>query len=124
MWIFAFVVLFIIIIGIIFIKGIDEIKKEELKEGKTETKDREEIIIQEENTLSTILKIIAIITVVIGFIFGLVVGVNNDYDSESGFLIIWLIFGGSALGIYALAEIIQILHDIRRKLYQNNKNQK
>lgn len=121
MWIFAFVVLFIIIIGIIFIKGIDEIKKEELKEGKTETKDREEIIIQEENTLSTILKIIAIITVVIGFIFGLVVGANNDYDSESGFLIIWLIFGGSALGIYALAEIIQILHDIRRKLYQNDK---
>lgn len=124
MWVFAFVVLFIIIIGIIFIKGIDEIKKEELKEGKTETKDREEIITQEENTLSTILKIIAIITVVIGFIFGLVVGANSDYDSESGFLIIWLIFGGSALGIYALAEIIQILHDIRRKLYQNNKNQK
>ena len=124
MWIFAFVGLFIIIIGIIFIKGNGEIKKEELKEGKTETKDREEIIIQEENTLSTILKIIAIITVVIGFIFGLVVGVNNDYDSESSFLIIWLIFGGSALGIYALAEIIQILHDIRRKLYQNNKNQK
>ena len=121
MWIFAFVVLFIIIIGIIFIKGIDEIKKEELKEGKTETKDREEIITQEKNTLSTILKIIAIITVVIGFIFGLVVGANSDYDSESGFLIIWLIFGGSALGIYALAEIIQILHDIRRKLYQNDK---
>lgn len=121
MWIFAFVVLFIIIIGIIFIKGNDEIKKEELKEGKTETKDREEIIAQENNTLSTILKIIAIITVVIGIIFGLVVGANNDYDSESSFLIIWLIFGGSALGIYALAEIIQILHDIRRKLYQNDK---
>lgn len=124
MWVFAFVVLFIIIIGIIFIKGNDEIKKEELKEGKTETKDREEIITQEKNTLSTILKIIAIITVVIGFILGLVVGANSDYDSESSFLIIWLIFGGSALGIYALAEIIQILHDIRRKLYQNNKNQK
>ena len=89
-----------------------------------ETKDREEIITQEKNTLSTILKIIAIITVAIGFIFGLVVGANSDYDSESSFLITWLIFGGSALGIYALAEIIQILHDIRRKLYQNNKNQK
>lgn len=86
-----------------------------------ETKDREEIIAQEKNTLSTVLEIITIITVVIGFIFGLVVGVNNNYDSESGFLIIWLIFGGSALGIYALAEIIQILHDIRRKLYQNDK---
>lgn len=121
MWIFAFVGLFIIIIGIIFIKGNGEIKKEEIKQGKIETKDRVEIIAQEKNTLSTVLEIITIITVVIGFIFGLVVGVNNNYDSESGFLIIWLIFGGSALGIYALAEIIQILHDIRRKLYQNDK---
>ena len=53
--------------------------------------------------------------------FGIALIVTNGFPSA---FIIWLIFGGSALGIYALAEIIQILHDIRRKLYQNNKNQK
>lgn len=121
MWIFAFVGLFIIIIGIIFIKGNGEIKKEEIKQGKIETKDRVEIIVQTTNTLSAVLKILTLTTIVIGFMFGIALIVTNGFPSA---FIIWLIFGGSALGIYALAEIIQILHDIRRKLYQNNKNQK
>ena len=34
---------------------------------------------------------------------------------------IWLTYGGISLGIFALAEIIQILHDIRFKIWNSKK---
>lgn len=88
---------------------------------------RLENIIKEKNTISSILKIIAWIIIFIGFILGFIIGKNSYDEIEFITLItIWLIYGGISLGIFALAEIIQILHDIRFKMWykKNNKYDK
>ena len=59
------------------------------------------------NFIADILKVLAGINLIIGFIYG--VRIELEYLVNAG-----LVF----VGIYALAEIIQILHDIREKLYQ------
>lgn len=71
---------------------------------------RLEKIMQEKNTISSILMIIARVLIVLGFILG-----KNEYDDIefNSLMTIWLTYDGISLGIFALAEIIQILHDIR-----------
>ena len=94
-----------------------------LKEYNTENLDmRLEKIMQEKNTISSILKVIAWIIIVLGFILGFILG-QNEYDEIefSSLMTIWLTYGGISLGIFALAEIIQILHDIGLK-YGKGKN--
>ena len=77
---------------------------------------------KEKNTISSILKVIAWIIIVLGFILGFILG-QNEYDEIefSSLMTIWLTYGGVSLGIFALAEIIQILHDIRFKIWNNKK---
>lgn len=83
---------------------------------------RLEKIMQEKNTISSILKIIAWVLIVLGFILGFILGKNEYDDIEfSSLMTIWLTYGGISLGIFALAEIIQILHDIRFKIWNSKK---
>ena len=83
---------------------------------------RLEKIMQEKNTISSILKVIAWIIIVLGFILGFILG-QNEYDEIefSSLMTIWLTYDGVSLGIFALAEIIQILHDIRFKIWNSKK---
>ena len=77
---------------------------------------------QEKNTISSILKIIAWVLIVLGFILGFILGKNEYDDIEfSSLMTIWLTYGGISLGIFALAEIIQILHDIRFSIWDSKK---
>ena len=77
---------------------------------------------QEKNTISSILKIIAWVLIVLGFILGFILGKNEYDDIEfSSLMTIWLTYGGISLGILALAEIIQILHDIRFSIWDSKK---
>lgn len=83
---------------------------------------RLEKIMQEKNTISSILKVIAWIIIVLGFILGFILGQNKYDEIEfSSLITIWLTYGGISLGIFALAEIIQILHDIRFKIWNSKK---
>ena len=94
-----------------------------LKEYNTENLDiRLEKIMQEKNTISSILKVIAWIIIVLGFILGFILG-QNEYDEIefSSLMTIWLTYGAISLGIFALAEIIQILHDIRFKIWKGKR---
>ena len=94
-----------------------------LKEYNTENLDmRLEKIMQEKNTISSILKVIAWIIIVLGFILGFILG-QNEYDEIefSSLMTIWLTYDGVSLGIFALAEIIQILHDIRFSIWDSKK---
>lgn len=74
--------------------------------------------IQLPDFIAKTLKVIAWIILVLGFIMGFILG-KDEFDSISivPLLTIWGIFAGAFLGIYALGEIIQILHDIRSRLY-------
>lgn len=94
-----------------------------LTEYNTENIDmRLEQIMQEKNTISSVLKVIAWVLIVLGFILGFTLGKNEYDDIEFGSLITtWLTYGGLSLGIFALAEIIQILHDIRFKVWKEKK---
>lgn len=71
------------------------------------------------NKISSIIKALCWTTIVIGFIYGIINYILNE-DALQMFTT-WLIYGGCTLGGFALAEIIQILHDIRNKLYSNKK---
>ena len=76
-----------------------------------------------ENTISAILKIIAWIVIIIGFIIGIVYGSADSYEFDGlKMFATWLIFGGGALGCFALAEIIQLLQDIKDRLTTKNDN--
>ena len=94
-----------------------------LKEYNTENLNmRLEKIMQEKNTISSILKVIAWIIIVLGFILGFILGQNKYDEIEfSSLITIWLTYGGISLGIFALAEIIQILNDIRFKIWNSKK---
>lgn len=83
---------------------------------------RLENIMKEKNTISSILKVIAWIIIVLGFILGFILE-QNEYDEIefSSLMTIWLTYGGVSLGIFALAEIIQILHDIRFSIWDSKK---
>ena len=105
------------------LKDTIEIMYNNLKEYNTENLDmRLEKIMQEKNTISSILKIIAWVLIVLGFILGFILGKNEYDDIEfSSLMTIWLTYGGISLGIFALAEIIQILHDIRFSIWDSKK---
>lgn len=81
-------------------------------------KDKLEIIKKEKNTISSVLIVIAWIILILGFIMGFIISVD-EYDELSFPIMIevWGICGISFLFIYSIGEIIQILHDIRKKIY-------
>lgn len=80
---------------------------------------RLENMMKEQNTLSSILKTISYIGIVLIFIMSFFLGKNTYGDLDILLLLeVWITHGGIFLGIYALSEIIQILHDIRFKLWR------
>lgn len=70
---------------------------------------KKQAINADKNIVSIIFKALAIAALVIGFVMA------ADMQEDS----IWLVFILGALGIYAVAEIIQILHDIRQGIWNH-----
>lgn len=87
---------------------------EELRKEKQNIKDN-----SNNNGVSSLIKVLCWVLIVLGFI----VGILNTMQTENPLTLIntWAIYSGSALGGFALAEIIQILHDIRNRLYKMKK---
>lgn len=72
---------------------------------------------KEDNTIASIIKVIAWIELVLGLIIGILGGKNSYGDIDFNIVITnWLLYGGLFIGVYSLGEIIQILHDIRKEL--------
>lgn len=71
------------------------------------------------NTISSIIKVICWLTIIIGFIIGISLYAINEDALEM--ITSWFIYFGCSIGGFAIAEIIQILHDIRNKLYSDKK---
>lgn len=71
------------------------------------------------NIISSIIKVICWLTIIIGFIIGISLYAINEDALEM--ITSWFIYFGCSIGGFAIAEIIQILHDIRNKLYSDKK---
>lgn len=102
---------------------IGEEKEQYMKEyEKEQLRQRDERISQIYNAIANILKFIGWIVILVGFIGGIILGRNiyeyGHYEfNYVAMLITWLSCGISAILFFALGEIIQILHDIRLKVY-------
>lgn len=74
---------------------------------------------KENNAIAVVIKVIACIILVLGFILGFLRGeeVVEGYFFRAA-ITVWITYSGIFLGLYALAEIIQILHDIRYKVWK------
>lgn len=78
-----------------------------------------ETIKKENNTISLVLKVIAWIILILGFIMGFILGVDEYDDLYFPLMLeIWCLYGVEFLVTYSFAEIIQILHDIRLKVWK------
>lgn len=78
---------------------------------------RFENMLRDNNLLSSLLCVIAWLTIALGFIFGIVMGGETE---EFDFIIAlkyWAIADISAIFIFSLSEIIRILHEIRYKIW-------
>ena len=75
-----------------------------------------------DNGTSNILSFVAFTILAIGVVLGFVLGRkdNNSLDIAKMVTIIG-VSAFSCLMLYALSEIIQVLHDIRRKMYEKDK---
>ena len=71
------------------------------------------------NVISSIIKGLCWTMIVTGYIIGIINYTINEDALQM--ITTWLIYDGCTLGGFALAEIIQILHDIRNKMYSNIK---
>ncbi|MDD4376226.1 MAG: hypothetical protein PHR25_05530 [Clostridia bacterium] len=103
-----------------FYEDLESTKNKEEKEYLKEVEKRKNSSIKEEkNIISNILKIIGWCILIIGFILGFVNG-KDEYDELSlvSMIIVWCTYGLYSTGSFALAEIIQILHDIRMKIWK------
>lgn len=79
---------------------------------------RFENMLRDNNLLSSLLCVIAWLTIALGFIFGIVMGGNETEQFD--FIIAlkyWAIADISAIFIFSLSEIIRILHEIRYKIW-------
>lgn len=77
------------------------------------------------NTIADILRILSIMVIILGIL--VVVGQFDNLEDVSNKELIDVVitistFGGIAFSGFILAEIIQILHDIRYKLYLSKKD--
>ena len=82
----------------------------ELEEKNIKKDNKDYPINKEKNGLATFLKIVAYIELIVGFILS---ADNNE-------LYVFLIYLGIFISILVFCEILQILHDIRKQLYQIN----
>lgn len=78
---------------------------------------RFENMLRDYNLLSSLLYIIAWLTIALGFIFGIVMG--GEYEDFNLIISLkyWAITAICAIIIFSLSEIIKILHDIRYKIW-------
>ncbi len=76
---------------------------------------------KENNSIATTFKVLGWISVIIFFIVGIPYSINaEDLIEASGTAALFTMWGiglGTLLSCLAFAELIQILHDIRKKLY-------
>lgn len=87
---------------------------EKLRKEKQNIKDN-----SNNNGISSLIKILSWLIVMCGFIIGII---NYGFNENVGqMLTTWLTYGVCSIGGFALAEIIQILHDIRNRLYKMTK---
>ena len=75
--------------------------------------DTKENNISKKNTISVIFRILGWLMIILGFIIG------NIYYYDGDNLYIFITFGGFALGCFSIAEIIQLLQDIRDRITPN-----
>ena len=73
-------------------------------------------IYKRDNTLARIIDVVSWIILAIGVVLGIIMG--SEYDNFGVTIIVWVSDGLFALSLFALAEIITILQDIRRKLFE------
>lgn len=84
--------------------------------------ERLEKIIQRKNSIAVILNVIAYLLLALGFILGIIFAENPYNDSELSILLgTWLTYGSISLGLFVSSEIIQILHDIRYRVWNMKK---
>ncbi len=79
---------------------------------------RYEDILRDNNLLSSLLCIIACLIITLGFLLGIVMGGNDTMDFN--FIVAlkyWIISDICSAFVFALSEIIKILHDIRYKIW-------
>ena len=76
---------------------------------------------ENENMIASIIKVVAWIELVFGIIFSFLNSKSYDGFDSNALILNIIIFGGAFIGIYALGEIIEILHDIRYELRKKNK---
>lgn len=74
-------------------------------------------IVKKNNFISLMLKFIGYAIIIIDVVVYSVITIETEKISLVFLLIIFLISCGLSLGFFAFAEIIQILHDIRFKLW-------
>ena len=74
-----------------------------------------------ENNIASIIKYIAWVELVFGCIVSILSGKTMNEYNFNILITDLIIFGGIFIGLYALSEIIQILHDIRFELRKKNK---
>lgn len=87
---------------------------EKLRKDKQNIKDN-----SNSNGISSIIKVLSWLVVIGGFIIGII---NYGFNEDVGqMLTTWLTYGVCSISGFALAEIIQILHDIRSRLYKMKK---
>ena len=72
------------------------------------------------NDVAYLLKILCVIELAIGFIAGIILSLEEE--NAALLFEIWIASGISGLFIYALGEIIQILHESRLINLKNSKN--
>ncbi len=72
-------------------------------------------IFEEKNKYASIYRGIGIFILVVGFFAGVMVA--SDTNELGSLLAMWGSSALVALGAFAIGEIIQILHDIRKKVY-------
>ena len=81
-----------------------------------------EKIIQRKNPIAVILNVIAYLLLALGFILGIIFAENSYNDTELSVLLgTWLTYGSISLGLFVSSEIIQILHDIRYRVWNMKK---
>lgn len=95
-----------------------EYEREKQRYEKEQQIKRDERINNIENPIAGIIKVIAWIILGIGGIVGIIIGQQFEDTALIVLLEVWGISGIATILLLALAEIIQILHDIRAKIYK------
>ena len=104
--------------------SLDELLEErEIQRKKREKQKHDRLLSRSNNFIADIVKIMGFVFLGLGFIMGIILG-QNIYEyghyqfNYTAMIITWVSSGLSAIVFFAFAEIIQILHDIRLKIYK------